>query len=124
TPRAIVADFVVTHHTNGGINSFRIDGSATDTRTVALISLDGTESGAAGQHHLVYNTNLSSSPAGVSAVEQLTSDQATASESGRLELNYDGHHFTDESVTAGADLKFDGSLYAHVLFPATLNDQT
>jgi hypothetical protein len=123
-PRTFVGDFVVTHHTYADVNSFSIDGSATDARTVALIALDGTETGAAGQHHLVFNSDLSSSPAGVSAVEQLTSDQATASQSGRLELDYEGHRFTAESVATGSELKFDGSLYARVIFPLTTNDQT
>lgn len=122
-PRAIVGDFVVTHRASAGVNKFDIDGSATDTRTVALIALNGTEQGAPGQHHLVFNTNLSSSPAGVDAIEQLVSDQAAASQTGKLELDYDGHRFTDESVSGGADIKFDGNLYAHLLFPTAVSDQ-
>lgn len=123
-PRAIVADFVVTHRSSAGIDSFSIEGSATDTRTVAVIALDGTYGGAAGQHHLIYNTNLSASPPGVSAIEQLIYDQPTASQSGHLELDYDGHRLTDETVSTGADIKFDGNLYAHVLFSAGVSDQT
>jgi hypothetical protein len=123
-PRLPVADFVVMHSTTGGVNNFGIEGSATDGFTVDLIELTGTESGAAGQHHLVYDTNLSSSPPAVSAIEHLTSDQGTATQGGRLELSYEGHKLSDESVSSGADVKFDGSLYARVIFPATTDDQT
>ncbi|MFL5614119.1 MAG: hypothetical protein ACJ796_10710 [Gemmatimonadaceae bacterium] len=123
-PRAIVADFVVSHRSSAGIDSFSIQGSATDTRTVALIALDGTYGGAAGQHHLIFSTNLSSSPPGVSTMEHLVYDQPTASQSGHLELDYDGHRLTDETVSTGADIKFDGNLYAHVLFSTGVSDQT
>jgi len=92
--------------------------------TVDLIELSGAQSGAAGQHHLVYNTTLSSSPPGVSASEQLTSDQATASQGGRLTLSYEGHTLSDESARSGAEVKFDGNLYAQMIFPATINDPT
>jgi len=122
-PRLPVADFVVMHSTAVGANTFGIEGSATDGLTVDLIELAGTYSGASGQSHLVYNTNLSSSPPSVSAIEQLTYDQASASSSGRLELSYEGHKLTDESVATGAEVKFDGGLYARVIFPTT-NDQT
>ena len=123
-PRLPVVDFVVQHSTTAGINNFGIEGSATDGFTVDIIELAGTESGAAGQHHLVYNTTLSSSPPAVSAIEQLTSDQATATQGGRLELSYEGHKLSDESVASGAEVKFDGSLYARVIFPPTIDDQT
>lgn len=123
-PRLPVADFVVMHETNGDVSNFGIEGSATDGFSVDVVDLTGVESGAAGQHHLVYNTTLSSSPPGTSAVEQLTYDQATASEGGRLELSYEGHKLTDESVSAGSEVKFDGNLYASVLFAPTVNDQT
>jgi hypothetical protein len=123
-PRLPVADFIVMHSTTGGVNNFGIEGSATDGFTVDLIELTGTYSGTAGQHHLVYNTGLSSSPPAVSAIEQLTYDQGTATQGGRLELSYEGHKLTDESVAAGAEVKFDGSLYARVIFPPTIDDQT
>jgi len=119
-----VADFVVMHSTTGDMSNFGIEGSATDGFTVDLIELSGAQSGAAGQHHLVYNTTLSSSPPGVSASEQLTSDQATASQGGRLTLSYEGHTLSDESARSGAEVKFDGNLYAQVIFPATINDPT
>jgi hypothetical protein len=102
---------------------FGIEGSATDGFTVGLIELDGTESGAAGQHHLVYNTNLSTSPSDVSSAEQLIFDQATASQSGSLALAYDGHTFSDVSVGNGTELKFDDKLYARVLFPTNPQEQ-
>jgi len=123
-PRLPVADFVVMHSTTAGIDNFGIEGSATDGFTVDIIDLTGSQSGAAGQHHLVYNTSLSSSPPAVSAVEQLTSDQATGSQGGRLELSYEGHKLTDESVAAGAEVTFDGGLYARVIFPPTVDAQT
>ena len=119
-----VADFVVMHSTTGDMSNFGIEGSATDGLAVDLIELSGTQTGATGQHHLVYNTTLSSSPPGVSASEQLMSDQATATEGGRLVLSYEGHTLTDESARSGAEVKFDGALYAQVIFPATVNDQT
>jgi hypothetical protein len=118
------ADFVVMHDAANGVNAFGIEGSATDGFTVGIVDLTGTESGAAGQHHLTYTTTLSTSPLDVSEVEQLTSDQATASQGGRLALMYDGHTFSDESVGNGTELKFDGSLYARVLFPSTPQDVT
>jgi len=31
---------------------------------------------------------------------------------------------TDESVASGAEVKFDGALYARVLFPRTTTDET
>jgi hypothetical protein len=123
-PRLPVADFVVMHSTSGGVDNFGIEGSATDGFTVDIIDLAGTQSGAAGQHRLVYNTNLSSSPPGVSAIEQLVFDQTTATQGGRLELSYDGHKLSDESATGGAEVKFDGNLYASVIFPPTIDDQT
>jgi hypothetical protein len=121
--RAVVADFVVMHNVVNGVNVFGIEGSATDAFTVGVIELNGTESGAAGQHHLVYNTNLSTSPSGVSAAEQLIFDQATASQGGSLALAYDGHTFSDVNVGNGTELKFDGKLYARVLFPANPQEQ-
>lgn len=124
TPFLVAADFITMHRTTGEVNTFGIEGSATDGFTVDVVDLNGTESGATGQHRLVYNTTLSSSPPGTSAVEQITSDQATASQSGRLELSYEGHKLTDESVSSGAEVKFDGNLYARVLFAATVDDQT
>jgi hypothetical protein len=119
-----VADFVVMHSTNGSVSNFGIEGSATDGYTVDLIELSGSQSGAAGQHLLVYNTTLSSSPPGVSANEQLTSDQATSEEGGKLTISYDGHTFTDQSARSGAEVRFDGNLYAQVFFPVSPNDPT
>jgi hypothetical protein len=116
-PFLVAGDFEVTHRVNNGTNVFSIEGSATDGFSVDIVQLDGTESGADGHHHLVFNTTLSSSPPAVSAVEQLVSDQATASQSGRLDLQYEGHTFTDQSVTQGVELTFDGRLYAKILFP-------
>jgi hypothetical protein len=122
--RAVVADFVVMHNVVNGVNVFGIEGSATDAFTVGLIELNGTETGAAGEHHLVYNTNLSTSPSDVSAAERLISDQATGSQGGRLALAYDGHTFSDVSVGNGTELEFDGKLYARVLFPTNPQEQT
>jgi hypothetical protein len=116
-PFLVPGDFQVTHRVDNGTNVFSIEGSATDGFTVDIVQLDGTESGGDGHHHLVFNTTLSSSPPAVSAVEQLVSDQATASQTGRLDLQYEGHTFTDQSVTQGLELTFDGKLYAKVLFP-------
>lgn len=124
TPRIIAADFVVMHSVANGVNLFGIEGSATNGLAVAIVDLNGTETGGDGNHHLVYNTTLSSSPAGVSAFEQLTYDQATASQSGRLELTYSNHKLTDQSVPNGAEINYDGSLYARVLFPTTPQDPT
>jgi len=122
SPFLPVADFVVMHNVANGVNAFGIEGSATDGFTVGIVELDGTEAGAAGQHHLVYNVSLSTSPQDVSTSEQLIYDQATASQGGSLVLAYDGHTFSDESVGNGVDLKYDGSLYAHVLFPTNPQD--
>ena len=119
-----VADFVVMHNVANGVNVFGIEGSATDGFTVGLVALDGTESGAPGQHHLVDNVSLTTSPVDVSAAEQLVSDQATASQGGNLAISYDGHTFTDQNVGNGTELEFDGSLYARVLFPTNPQEQT
>ena len=119
-----VADFVVMHNVVNGVNTFGIEGSATDGFTVGLVELTGSQSGAAGQHHLVYNVSLTTSPADVSATEQLIYDQPTASQSGGLALSYDGHTFSDQSVGNGTELKFDGSLYARVLFASNPQEQT
>ena len=119
-----IADFVVTHQMMNGVSTFGITGSATDGFTEDIISLDGSDSGGAGQHHLIYNTTLTSSPPAVSASEQIVSDQATASQTGKLALSYEGHTFTDESVGAGTEIRFDGSVYARVLFPQSVTDDT
>ena len=123
-PRTVVADFVVMHNVVNGVSQFGIEGSATDGFTVGIVELDGTQSGAPGAHHLVYNVNLTTSPTDVSAVEQLIYDQPTASQSGSLALTYDGHTFSDQSVGNGTELKYDGSLYARVLFPTNSQEQT
>jgi hypothetical protein len=111
------------HNVVNGVNMFGIDGSATDGFTVGIVDLGGTEAGAPGQHHLVYNVSLSTSPQDVSAAEQLIYDQPTASQTGSLALTYDGHTFSNQSVANGAELKFDGKLYARVLFPTSPQDQ-
>ena len=123
-PRLVAADFVVMHNVANGVNVFGIEGSATDGFTVGIVELDGTLSGAPGQHHLVYNVRLGNSPEDLSASEQLISDQATASQGGSLALVYDGHTFSDQSVGNGTELRFDGSLYARVLFPTNPQEQT
>ena len=117
SPFLPVADFVVMHNVVNGVSAFGIEGSATDGFTVGIVELDGSQSGAAGQHHLVYNVSLSTSPAGVNAAEQLVYDQPTASQTGSLALSYDGHTFSNVSVASGAELKFDGKVYARVLLP-------
>ena len=119
-----VADFVVMHNVVNGVSQFGIEGSATDGFTVGIVELDGNQSGAPGAHHLVYNVNFTTSPADVSAVEQLIYDQPTASQSGSLTLSYDGHTFSDQSVGNGAELRYDGNLYARVLFPTNSQEQT
>jgi len=124
SPFLPVADFVVMHNVANGVSQFGIEGSATDGFTVGIVALDGSESGAAGAHHLVYNVNLTNSPTDVSATEQLIYDQPTASQSGNLALSYDGHTFSDVSVGNGTELRFDGSLYARVLFPTNSEEQT
>ena len=124
TPFLPIADFVVSHQTNTQASTFAIAGSATDGLTVDIISLDGSVTGGQGQHHLVYNTTLASSPPVVSTSEQLVSDQATASQTGKLLLAYEGHTFTDESVATGAEIRIDGGLYASVEFPQATTDDT
>jgi len=124
-PFLVPADFMVRHSTNNGVNVFGIEGSAVDGITSDdVITVEGTESGSDGHHVLVYNTTISSTSLGVTTVEQLTSDQASGSQSGKLEVRYDGHTFSDESVASGAEVKVDGSLYARVLFPAAPETQT
>jgi hypothetical protein len=117
-PRLTVADFVVMHATNGAIDDFGIDGTATDGTTTVDVALDGTHTVVGGNHQLLFNVALSSSSLGVSAREQLTFDQVTASQGGRLDLTYDGHTFSDEAAASGSgrDLRFDGDLYARVIF--------
>lgn len=119
-----VADFVVMHNVVNGVSAFGIEGSATDGFTVGLVELDGSESGGPGQHHLVYNVSLSTSPADVSVAEQLIDDQPTVSQGGNLTLSYDGHTFTDVNVGNGTELRLDGNLYARVLFPTNSQEQT
>jgi len=121
-PKLTVADFVLIHSTSGAIDDFGITGSATDGTTTADVALDGTHAVAQGNHQLLFNVTLSSSALGVSAREQLTFDQVTASQNGRLDLTYDGHTFSDEAAATGMgrDLRFDGDLYARVVFPDNL----
>ena len=124
SPFTGVADFVVTHNVVNGISQFGIEGSATDGFTVGIVELEGSQSGAPGAHHLVYNVNFTTSPTDVTATEQLIYDQPTASQGGNLALSYDGHTFSDQSVSGGSELKYDGSLYAQVLFPTNSQQQT
>jgi hypothetical protein len=125
-PRLTVADFVVSHRTVGGVDSFGLMGSVTDGATTVDVGLDGTRSGSAGTLHLVFNTTLAVRSSGVIATEQLTSDQATATEGGALELRYDGHRFSDVASASGQgrDLQFDGALYATIVFPRTPDEET
>lgn len=123
-PRLVAADFIVMHNVVNGAQLFGIEGSATDGFTVGLVELDGTESGAPGQHDLVYNVSFSNSPTDLSVAEELIFDQPTASQSGSLALSYDGHTFSDASVANGAELRYDGSLYARALFPTNPQEQT
>jgi hypothetical protein len=60
----------------------------------------------------------------VSTFEQLTFDQATASQGGRIELVYDDHTFADDAAPTGTgrELKYDGQVYARVLFPTQQGD--
>jgi hypothetical protein len=115
-PRLVPADLIITHATSNGVNVFGIEGSATDGLTSDDdIRVDGTESGGPGQHHLVYNTRLTSTSLGVSVTEQLITDQAAGTQGGTLELTYDGHQFADTSVATGVEIKVDGSLYARIV---------
>lgn len=112
-PFLVPADFVVRHVVVTGANVFGIGGSATDGFTSDDgIVVDGSDRGVNGHHLLVYNTTIASTSLGVSSVEQLTFDQANAAQSGALELRYDGHRFTVQSVSAGTELQFDGLLNA------------
>ena len=115
TPHTVISDFVVSHHSDAGGNSFGIEGSATDGTTTVSVTVEGTDSGPAGQRHIVYDSRLSVAALGISSREQLVLDQATASEGGTLELSYGGHMFTEESVGPGAELRFDGQRYASVV---------
>jgi len=119
-PFLVPADFIVRHAVVNGANVFGIEGSATDGFTSDdNVAVDGSYSGADGRHLLIYNTTIASTSLGVSSVEQLTFDQANATQTGALELRYDGHRFTDQSVSAGTELTFDGLLYARVFFPTS-----
>lgn len=122
TPRLTVTDFVVMHATNAGVDHFGIDGTATDGQTTIDVALDGTHTVTSGNHQLLFDVRLSSAALGVSAHEQLTFDQVTASQGGRLDLMYDGHTFSDQAAATGMgrDLEFDGELYARVLFSDNL----
>jgi hypothetical protein len=122
-PRLVAADFVVMHGVTNGVNTFSIEGSSTDGLTSDDdILVQGTEGGGDGHHHLVYDLRIASTSSGVRVVEQLTFDQATATQGGKLELRYDGHRFSDENVGSGIELRFDDGLYARVIFPTTAPD--
>jgi hypothetical protein len=116
SPRLVVADFVTMHGTSATATTFGIEGSATDATTTVQIAVDATQTGPAGQHHLVINSALSS--LGIGSTERLTSDQGSATGGGKLELNYDGHRLTLESAATGSEVKFDGRLYARIV-PST-----
>ena len=115
TPHTVVSDFVVSHHADAAGDSFGIEGSATDGTTTVSVTVAGTDSGPAGQRHIVYDSRLSVAALGISSREQLVLDQATAAEGATLEVSYGGHTFTAESVGPGAELRFDGQPYASVL---------
>jgi hypothetical protein len=123
-PRLTVADFVVMHATNGTTDTFGVEGTATDGATTVDVALDGTHTTSGGNHQLAFDVTLSSAALGVSAREQLTFDQVTAAQGGRLDLTYDGHTFSDVAAATGMgrDLEFDGDLYARVLFTDNAGD--
>ena len=64
-------------------------------------------------------STLSSSSLGVTVHERIAFDHTTAETGGKLELTYANHTFTDENVGTGLEMKFDGRLYATVVFPTT-----
>lgn len=118
-PRLTITDFSVVHGKNSdGDDAFGIAGSATDGATTADVALTGTQSGTPGSAKLLFNTHLSSNTLGVGTFEQLTFDQAAGSQGGRLEVRYENHAFTDDAAPSGSarELRFDGDLYARVLF--------
>lgn len=115
-PETVIADFVRSHGTLTDGTSFLLRGWTLGGTTKVNVAVDGTYTGAQGHKHLVYNSTLSAASLRVHAFEQLVYDQETASESGRSELRYDGHTLTDESDATGSEVKFDGALYARVLF--------
>lgn len=123
-PETVIADFVRSHGSIADGTSFLLQGWALGGTTKVNVAVDGTYTGAPGQRHLVYESTLSAVTLGVHAFEQLVYDQQTASETGRSELRYDGHILTDESVATGSEVKFDGALYARVLFAGSSGEET
>jgi hypothetical protein len=123
-PESVIADFVRSHGTIADGTSFLLQGWALGGTTKVNVAVDGTYTGAPGQKHLVYNSTLWAPSLGIHAFEQLVYDQATASETGRSELRYDGHTLTDESVATGSEVRFDGALYARVLFAQPGGEET
>ncbi|HKW08788.1 MAG TPA: hypothetical protein VJO33_00325 [Gemmatimonadaceae bacterium] len=127
-PRLVVADLLVRHRADPNANVFGIDGSATDGITEDLITLVGSETGDAGQHHLVFHSTFSSSPPLVSATEELTSDQGSATEGGGLHLSYEGHTLSllsqAQATSSTAEVSYDGNLYARIVAAASPEDQT
>ncbi len=115
-----IADFERTHTAIADGDSFRLDGWATDATTKMDVALDGAETGAVGTKLLLNHSVLTASSLGVGVDLQTRYDQAAQSSSGKYAVSYEGHTFTDETMPpAGAELRFDGRLYANVLPPAT-----
>ena len=113
-PMTRAADFVTVHGSVDGVESFGISGTATDGTTTVSVALDGTYTGAPGNHQLTFNSTLSSGP-GIGVHETLTYDQVTVAQGGTLELTYDGHTLSDRGTPSRNDVTFDGGLYATVL---------
>lgn len=119
-PFLVPANFIVRHSVVNGTSVFSVAGAATDGITSDdEITVDGTESGPDGHHVLVYNAAIASTALHVNWAEQLTSDQASGTQTGQLDLRYDGHIFSDQGTQAGIDLTVDGSLYARILPPVS-----
>lgn len=115
-PQLTIADFERTRTAITGGDSFRLDGWATDGTTKMDVALDGSETGPVGAKLLLHHSVLSASSLGVGVDLQTRFDQAAQSSSGKYAVSYLGHTFTDETTPpAGAELRFDGRLYANVV---------
>lgn len=115
-----MASFVVGHIPGMDASAFGINGSASDGMTSVDIGVSGADTVVSGHHQLTINSTLSSSSLGVTAHERITFNRTTAETGDKLELTYGDHTFTDENVGTGLELKFDGRLYATVVFPTTV----
>jgi hypothetical protein len=113
------ASFVIGHIPGMDASAFGINGSASDDKTSVEIGVSGADTVVSGRHQLIINSTLSSSSLGVTAHERITFNRTTAETDGKLELTYANHTFTDENVGTGLEMKFDGRLYATVVFPTT-----